>query len=73
MVVGLAGACAAVATLGAGYYYLVVVLERLPLLFFIQPVTDPNMLLSIFGGLLGLGLLMGGVGSLISVRKFLQV
>lgn len=74
MVVGLAGACLAVGVLGAAYYYLVTVLGRSPLvLFFVQPVTDPRVILSILGGLLGLGLLMGGLGSLISVRKFLRV
>lgn len=73
MLVGFTGALLAVAALGVGYYYLVAALWQMTMLFFVQPVTDTAVLTPIMGGLLALGLLMGGVGSLISVRKYLRV
>lgn len=73
MLVGLVGSLTAVIVLGLAYHYLATVLQRAALLFFLQPVTDPGVLVPILGGLLVLGVLMGGIGSLISVRKFLRV
>lgn len=70
--VGFAGGLAAVAILGLGYYFLSLQLDRASLLF-LDLVTDPSMLLPIFGGLLLLGLAMGGLGSVVSMRKFLNV
>ncbi|MDI6711156.1 MAG: permease-like cell division protein FtsX [Bacillota bacterium] len=72
MTVGLMGGLAAVTALGLGYYYLALQVDRASLLFF-QLVTDPYLLLPVFGGLLALGLGMGGLGSVVSMRKFLNV
>lgn len=72
MAVGLAGAVLATLILNLGYLSLVNQLEKVPL-FFLQPVTDQQFLLGMIGGIIGLGLFIGGIGSLISVRKFLQV
>ncbi|MEW5762341.1 MAG: permease-like cell division protein FtsX [Bacillota bacterium] len=72
MTVGLAGAVLATILLNLGYLSLVGRLEEAPL-FFLQPVTDQGFLLGIVGGIVGLGLGIGGLGSLISVRKFLRV
>ncbi len=73
MVIGFIGSCLAVLALSLGYYYLVVVLERLPVLFFVQPVVDVQMLGALLGGLLLIGIFMGGIGSVVSIRKFLKV
>jgi len=72
MTVGLIGGLAAVSVLGAGYYWLALQLDRVSLLFF-RMVTDPYLLLPLFGGLLLLGLGMGGLGSIVSMRKFMNV
>lgn len=73
MFVGLAGALIAVTVLGWAYYCLLVELQGVDLIFFLRPVTDRETLGPLFLGLLGLGVLMGGVGSWISLRKFLRV
>ena len=73
MVIGWTGTLMAVAILGAAYSRFTASLQQEALILFIQPVTDMERLLPIFGGLLLLGTLMGGIGSLISVRKFLRV
>lgn len=72
MTVGLMGGLAATAVLGLGYYYLALQVDRASLLFF-RLVTDPYLVLPVFGGLLVLGLAMGGLGSIVSMRKFLNV
>lgn len=71
--IGWTGTLVATVALGAGYTQLANSLQREALIFFIQPVTDPARILPIFGGLLLLGTLMGGIGSIVSVRKFLRV
>lgn len=73
MTMGWTGTLTAAAALAAIYYKLVTSLQQEALTFLIQPVTDTARLLPIFIGLLLLGTLMGGFGSLISVRKFLRV
>jgi cell division transport system permease protein len=73
MVMGWAGTLAAIAALGAVYFRLTASLQQEALTIFIQPVTDLARLLPVFGGLLLLGTLMGGIGSFVSVRKFLRV
>jgi len=72
MTVGFGGAVLAALVLSLVYLSLVNQLEKAPL-FFLQPVTDRQFLLGIMGGVVGLGLFIGGLGSLISVRKFLRV
>ncbi|MEW6540880.1 MAG: permease-like cell division protein FtsX [Bacillota bacterium] len=71
--VGLTGALAAVTVLGGAYYCLLTELQKVDLIFFLRPVTDRETLAPLFLGLLGLGVLMGGAGSWISLRKFLRV
>jgi cell division transport system permease protein len=73
MLMGWIGTLVAVASLGAVYYRLATVLQREALVFFLQPVTAFNQMAPIFGGLLVLGTLIGGLGSLVSIRRFLQV
>ncbi|OEF97052.1 permease-like cell division protein FtsX [Desulfuribacillus alkaliarsenatis] len=73
MVMGWTGTLVAIAVLGAAYSRFTASLQQDAMIVFIQPVTDIERLLPIFVGLLLLGTLMGGLGSLISVRKFLRV
>lgn len=72
MVMGWAGALSAAVALGAAYHRLAFSLQRDALIFFLQPVTDPEKLWPVFAGLLVLGTVMGGLGSLLSVRRFLR-
>jgi cell division transport system permease protein len=72
MTMGWAGAFSAAAALGVAYHRLAFSLQRDALIFFLQPVTDPQRLWPVFAGLLVLGTVMGGFGSLVSVRKFLR-
>jgi len=72
MVMGWAGALFAAVTLGTIYHRLAFSLQREALIFFLQPVTDPEKLWPVFAGLLVLGTAMGGLGSLVSVRRFLR-
>jgi len=73
VVIGWTGTLFAIVALGLGYEQLATSLQQEALTFFIRPVTDPALILPIFGGLLLLGTLMGGIGSIVSVRKFLRV
>ena len=73
MFMGWLGTLAAIVSLGAVYYRLATVLQREALVFFLQPVTAPEALVPIFGGLLLLGTFIGGFGSLVSIRRFLKV
>ena len=73
MLIGWMGTCTAVIVIGLGYYYAAIALQRAALIFFLQPVTDLQIILPVLGGLLLLGTLLGGIGSLISVRRFLRV
>lgn len=73
MIIGWAGTLTSVAVLAAAYYSLTDIFHSESLAFFIQPVTDSEIMLPVFGGLMLAGTLMGGVGSLISIRKFLRV
>ena len=73
MIIGWVGTLVAVALLATGYYSMVSYLEGLELVFFWQPVTDAGALVSIWVGMLILGTLIGGLGSLVSLRRFLNV
>jgi cell division transport system permease protein len=73
LAMGWMGTVTAVTVLGLTYFRLAAVLQRDALVFFIQPVTDAGTLFPLFAGLLLLGTLMGGIGSFMSVRKFLRV
>lgn len=71
MFLGLAGSLLAATAVYFGYYSLVGNFQlSLP---FMQLITDRNVIIPMLEGLLVLGLAIGAVGSLISVRKFLKV
>ena len=71
IILGLLGASLALTALHFVYYALVKQMQiTLP---FIQLVTDKEQILPYMGSLLGLGLAIGAVGSMISMRKFLKV
>ncbi|MGI6615337.1 MAG: permease-like cell division protein FtsX [Dethiobacteria bacterium] len=73
LTIGFGGTLAALAALGLLYYrFALFLIEKSPL-FFLHPVTSPAMLIFIFGGLLLLGIAMGGLGSIFSIRRFLKV
>ncbi|MEW6726573.1 MAG: permease-like cell division protein FtsX [Bacillota bacterium] len=72
MAVGLIGALVSTAFLAGGYYYLTLQVEAASL-FFLELVNDPQLLVPVFTGLVLLGLIMGGLGSMVSIRKFLNV
>lgn len=73
LLVGWIGTLFAVIVTSLSYYYIVAVLQRTLSALIFQPVTDPEIILAILGGLMLLGTSIGGIGSLISVRKFLRV
>lgn len=71
MFLGLAGSLLAATAVYFGYYSLVGNFQlSLP---FMQLITDRDVIIPMLEGLLVLGLAIGAVGSLISVRKFLKV
>ena len=71
IILGLLGAGLALTVLHFVYYELVKQMQiTLP---FIRLVTDSQQILPYMGSLLGLGLAIGAVGSMISMRKFLKV
>jgi len=71
IILGLLGAGLALTALHFVYYALVKQMQiTLP---FIQLVTDREQILPYMGSLLGLGLAIGAVGSMISMRKFLKI
>lgn len=73
IVIGWIGTLLAVSVLSAVYYRLVVSLNQEALAFFIQPVTDLEILIPLIIGLLVMGTLLGGLGSMVSIHKHLQV
>lgn len=71
IVLGLVGGLLAVLVVDLGYISLVRKLQlSLP---FLQPVVEPRMVLGVLGSMLGLGVLIGALGSWFSLRKFLKV
>lgn len=71
MMLGLLGGLAAVVIIYYGYQSLLVRMgSTLP---FMQLIDQQELILYILGGLLGAGLLLGIVGSAISVRRFLKI
>jgi cell division transport system permease protein len=71
VILGLTGGLVAVGLTMAGYFPLVKVLENaLP---FFRLVSERQVLLPVFGGLVLFGLLLGTLGSFISVHRFLKV
>ncbi len=71
MLLGLIGAAIAVAVVHFGYMALVNQLAaNIP---FLNVVTEAEVLPAVVGMLLGLGVLIGALGSIVSVRRFLRV
>lgn len=71
MILGFLGAALAGAAVYLGYISLVNYIDQfLP---FIHPVTDQMMILTVLGGMLGTGLLIGTLGSTFSIRRFLKI
>lgn len=71
MCLGLVGGLLAVLTVDVGYYSLISKIQiSLP---FVKLATGQDTILPVLGGMLGLSLLIGAVGSTFSVRKFLKV
>ncbi len=73
MIIGWFGTVVAIGSIGIGYYRIAEALQREALAFFLQPVLDPSRIIPIFVSMMLLGTLVGGLGSFISVRKFLKV
>lgn len=71
MILGFLGAVLAGSVVYVGYISLVDYIGRhLP---FIYPVTDQRTIFSVLGGLVGIGLIIGALGSSFSIRKFLKI
>jgi len=73
MIIGWLGTIVAVSLIGVGYFRIAESLQTEALAFFLQPVLDPSSIIPIFVNMMLLGTLVGGLGSFISVRKFLKV
>lgn len=73
MIIGWLGTIVAIATIGIGYFHIAEALQREALAFFLQPVLDLSRIIPIFVNLMLIGTLVGGLGSFISVRKYLKV
>ena len=72
ILIGLAGSCLSVGVILSCYYFLLGVVENLDIMF-IQILPFMEILPIVLWSSFGLGALLGGVGSLISVRKHLNV
>ncbi|GAB6159304.1 permease-like cell division protein FtsX [Desulfotomaculum varum] len=71
IVLGLTGGLLAVLAVDLAYLSLINKLKiSLP---FIQLVSEPRVILTILGGMVGLGVMIGALGSWFSLRKFLRV
>jgi len=73
MIIGWIGTIVAVSLIGVGYFRIAESLQTEALAFFLQPVLEPSKIIPIFVNMMLLGTLVGGLGSFISVRKFLKV
>jgi len=73
MIIGWIGTIVAVGLIGVGYFRIAESLQTEALAFFLQPVLEPSSIIPIFVNMMLLGTLVGGLGSFISVRKFLKV
>ena len=72
IIIGIIGSCAAVALVLTGYNFLIGIVQNLNIMFItLKPLNE--LLPLILGSSFGLGALLGGVGSFISVRKHLNV
>lgn len=72
VVIGIIGSVASIAIIMAGYGVIVNIINSLNIMFFtVKPLSELTGI--IIGSSLGLGAVLGGLGSLISVRKHLNV
>ncbi|GBF35549.1 cell division protein FtsX [Desulfocucumis palustris] len=71
MILGFVGAAIASSVVYLGYVSLVNRLDEV--LPFVTLVTDRQILLTVTGGLMGIGIVVGALGSAFSVRKYIQV
>ena len=71
MLLGLVGAVIAGSVVFTGYMSLVSYIDQS--LLFIHPVTDRRIILQLMGGMLGMGLIIGTLGSSFSIRKYLKI
>lgn len=72
IIIGIIGSCAAVALVLFGYSFLIDVVQNLNIMFItLKPLNE--LLSLILGSSFGLGAVLGGVGSFISVRRHLNV
>lgn len=72
IIIGIIGSCAAVALVLFGYSFLIDVVQNLNIMFItLKPLNE--LLSLILGSSFGLGAILGGVGSFISVRRHLNV
>ncbi|NTW04862.1 MAG: ABC transporter permease [Peptococcaceae bacterium] len=70
MILGFLGSLLSGLVVGAGYLSLVNHLDQaLP---FVSLITDKLVVLKVLGGIVGVGLLIGAIGSTMSIRKFLK-
>ncbi|MCL6611447.1 MAG: permease-like cell division protein FtsX [Peptococcaceae bacterium] len=71
MILGFLGAVLAGLAVYAGYMSLANYIDQsLP---FIHPVTDQRTIIMVLGGVLGTGLVIGALGSILSIRRFLKI
>ncbi len=73
LAMGWLGTFAASAALGLVYYRVIFSLPQEMLTFLLQPVTDFSKLFPVFASLFIMGTLLGCIGSIVSIRKFLRV
>ncbi|MHB8158696.1 MAG: FtsX-like permease family protein, partial [Desulfocucumaceae bacterium] len=71
MLLGLVGAVIAGSVVFTGYMSLASYIDQS--LLFIHPVTDRRIILQLMGGMLGMGLIIGTLGSSFSIRKYLKI
>ena len=71
MIIGLLGSLIAVAAIYFGYQKLVEYMSSS--LMFLTYMDINDIILYVGGGMLGIGLILGVLGSLVSLRKFLRV
>lgn len=71
IIIGIIGSCAAVALVLSGYNFLVDIVQNNIMFITLKPLNE--LLPLVLGSSFGLGAVLGGVGSFISVRKHLNV
>jgi len=73
MIIGWFGTIVAIGIIGVIYFQIAESLQLEGLAFFIKPILDLSQILPIFVAMMILGTIVGGLGSFISVRRYLKV